>query len=154
MSKSFIMRGSQKIKRVKLKINHDPQSVLFGIVSTEPDYKLSLILNRKLGISLRNIGPVILLHEEHDPELTFSRFSDSSASTGLIYDLVSNRCGKSCFMKKIRNIDYLFQVHNADNEPDINHILSIIREIDCVTAVFKIDPVALIKEKNLQYITY
>jgi hypothetical protein len=146
------MRATPKIKRVKLKINPEPQSVLFGIVSAEPDYKLSLAINRKLGISLRNITPV-MLHDEQDSELTFSRFSDSSASAGPAYDLISNRSGKICFMKKLKNIDYLFQVHNTDNESDINNVLSMIRDIDCVTAVFTIGPDSYLKEKNLQYIT-
>ncbi len=75
------MKATPKIKRVQLKISHDPESVLLGIVSAEPDYKLSLALNRKLGISLRNIAPVIL-HDEPDSELTFSRFSDSSCLSG------------------------------------------------------------------------
>jgi flagellar biosynthesis protein FlhB len=42
------------------------------------------------------------------------------------------------FIKKMKNIDYLFQVHNIDNESGINQILSVLRDIDCVTAVFKI----------------
>jgi hypothetical protein len=148
------MRGTQKIKRVKLKISYDPQSVLFGIVSAEPDYKLSLALNRKLGISLRNVAQVVIPRNEPDSELTFSRFSYSSASTEMIYDLISNRSGNNCFMKKMKSIDYLFQVHNIDNESDINEILSLIRNIDCVTALFIIENDLLIKEKNLQYITH
>ena len=146
------MRATPKIKRVKLKTDHDPGSVLFGIVSAEPDYKLSLTLNRKLGISLRNIDPVIL-HDESDPEPAFSRFSDSSASSGLIYDLISNRSGKICFIRKLKNIDYIFQVHNIDNESDTNHILPTLRDIDCVTAVFRISPDTSGNEKNLRYIT-
>jgi hypothetical protein len=145
------MRTVPKIKRVKLEISHDPESVLFGIVSAEPDYKLSLAINRKLGISLRNIAPVIL-HDEPDSEQTFSRFSDSSASSGLIYDLISNRPGKICFMKKLKNIDYIFQVHNIDNESDFNKILSALRDIECVTAAFLIGSETYGKEKNLHYI--
>jgi len=147
------MKVTPKIKRVKLKVSNAPESALFGIASAEPDYKLSLTLNRKLGISLRNAAPVIL-HAEPDSELIFSRFTDSSASTGFIYDLVSNRSGKYFFMKKLKKIDFIFQIHNIDNESDINQILPLLRDIDCVTGVFKISPDASGKEKNLQYITH
>jgi hypothetical protein len=146
------MKATPKIKRVKLKISENPESVLFGIVAAEPDYKLSLSLNRKLGISLRQISPVII-HDEKDSELTFSRFSDSSSSTDLVYDLISNRSGKNCLIRKLKNIDYIFQVHDTENEADNNQILSLLRETECVTAVFKIDP-ETIKEKNLQYINH
>jgi len=147
------MKITPKIKKVKLKVTDDPESLLFGIVSAEPDYKLSLILNRKLGISLRNTDPVII-HDEPDPELTFSRFSDSFSPTGTIFDLVSNRAGKSCFIKKLKKIDYIFQIYNIDNEPDINRILSVLREIECVTGVFKIGPDTSGKERNLHYIIH
>jgi len=55
-------------------------------------------------------------------------------------------------MKKLKNIDYIFQVHNIDNKSDINKILIALREIECVTAAFLIGSDTYGKEKNLQYI--
>jgi hypothetical protein len=146
------MKTTQKITRVRLKLNQTIESVLFGIVSSEPDYKLSLALNRKLKISLRHTSPVIL-STESGSDYTFSRFSDSGTSPNIMYDLLSNRNGKNFLLRKLKNIDYIFQVHNADNESNIEKIVTTLRGTECVTAVFSIDP-RLLKDKNLQYVTH
>jgi hypothetical protein len=145
------MRAVQKIKRIQLDINQNYESALLGIVSAEPDYKISLILNRKFGISLKNISPVTL--PDKNSELTFSRFSDTGGSPDLIYELVSNRAGKSFLLKKLKNIDYIFQIYDPGNDVNINNIIAALRETDCITAVFNIDP-KTIKDKNLLYLIH
>ena len=141
----------QKVTRVQLKINHNNEFILLGIVSAEPDYKLSLTLNKKFRISLKNISPV-KINNDIGSELTFSRFSDSSSSPDRIFNLISNRSGKNFLLKKLKNVDYIFQVQNPDNEININQITASLREIDTVTAVFNID-MNTIKDKNLRYLT-
>ncbi len=145
------MKAAPKITRVKLKINQKHEFILFGIVSPEPDYKISLALNRKLKISLKNISPVIL-NSGSGNELSFSRFSDSAASPDLIYDLISNRSGKNYLLKKLKNIDYIFRIYNPEDEVNIDQILSLLRETECLSAVFTLDP-DTIKDKNLLHLT-
>jgi hypothetical protein len=144
------MKSVPKIKRVTLKISENTEPLLFGIVAAEPDYKISLALNRKLGISLKSADPVIL-KEENDEELLFSRFSSSPDSPDLVYDLTSNRSGKNYLIRKMRNIDYFLQVHNFDNDADTGSILSKIRETDCITAAFKIGK-EIIKDNNIRFL--
>jgi hypothetical protein len=145
-----MMRSGPKITRVQLKINQNNESVMVGIVSAEPDYKLSLTLNRKLNISLKNVSPV-MVPDESGSELAFTRFSDTSPSNGLTYSLTSNRCGKSFLVKKLKNIDFILHIHNPENETGIEKIITILRGADSVTAVFNIDPNSL-KDKNIHYI--
>ncbi|MGA2407369.1 MAG: IPExxxVDY family protein [Bacteroidales bacterium] len=145
------MGSTQKVTRVKLKINQNNDFILLGLVSAEPDYKLSLLLNKKFRISLKNISP-IRLTGDNVSELAFSRFSDSINSTDLVFNLVSNRSGKNFLLNKLKNIDYLLQVQYSDNEINLNNITSNLRQIDSITAVFNID-INTIKDKNLQYLT-
>jgi hypothetical protein len=119
-----------KIKKVQLKVNQNFEFALLGIVSSEPDYKLSLTLNRKLKISLKNVSPLLIL--DGTSEITFSRFSDNTTSPDLTYELVSNRSGKNILLKKLKNIDYILQVYDPDNETDT----------------------VKIKDKNLQYLIH
>jgi hypothetical protein len=146
------MKATPKIKRVRLKVTRKVDSVLVGIVSSEPDYKLSLSLNRKFNISLKNSDPVVCLADSGQ-EMIFSRFSDSSASQDLGYDLTSNRCGKNFLLKKLKNIDYLLHVHNIGNEANTDQIISLLKNTEFVTAVFNIEPDSL-KDKNLRYIIH
>jgi hypothetical protein len=144
------MKKPQKITRVKLQIEQINDFILFGLVSSEPDYKLSLALNKKLTISLRNINPVII-NEENGKELLFSRFSDASESPDRIFNLFSNRSGKNFLIKKLRNIDYILHIHDPENKNIVSEITSNLREISSITAVFNIDTDS-IKDKNLHLV--
>jgi hypothetical protein len=144
------MKSGAKVKRVLLKDNQSSNTALIGIVSSEPDYKLSLAINRKLKISLKNDHPILLI-EDAGNNITFSMFSDASGSPNLYYDLTSNRSGKNFLLKRLKNIDFIFQVHNPGNDETVRKIVAILKETECITAVFLIDPVT-IKDKNLQYL--
>jgi hypothetical protein len=140
-----------KIKKVQLKVNQNFEFALLGIVSSEPDYKLSLTLNRKLKISLKNVSPLLIL--DGTSEITFSRFSDNTTSPDLTYELVSNRSGKNILLKKLKNIDYILQVYDPDNETDTVKIVATLRNVNHITAVFNLDT-GKIKDKNLQYLIH
>jgi len=144
------MKKPQKITRVKLQIEEINDFILFGLVSSEPDYKLSLALNKKLSVSLKNISPVMIFGE-NEKELLFSRFSDSSESPDRIFNLISNRSGKYFLLKKLRNIDYIFHIHDPENRNIVSEITSSLREIDTITAVFNID-IDSIKDRNLNLV--
>ncbi|MBN1108917.1 MAG: IPExxxVDY family protein [Bacteroidales bacterium] len=144
------MRSNPKIKRLHLDLSEHPGSALAGVVSPEPDYKLSLLINRKLGISLKIVLPLVTGDSE-DKKNKFSRFSDTSSPHGIVYELISNHGGKDYLIRKLRNIDYFFIVHNAESGTDTERIITLLRETDSVTAVFKIDSVKL-KDKNLKYL--
>jgi hypothetical protein len=145
------MKSTQKVTRVKLNIEQDTDCILIGLVSAEPDYKLSLSLNKKFRLSLKNISPIKLTGDTGS-ELAFSRFSNIDDPTELVFNLTSNRSGKYFLMNKLKNVDYLLQIQNSDNEVNLNDITSGLREIDAVTAVFNID-INAIKDKNFHYLT-
>jgi hypothetical protein len=144
------MKKTRKITRVKLQIDQTDDFILFGLVSSEPDYKLCLALNKKFRISLKSISP-LKLDGDKDTELLFSRFADSSESPDRIFYLVSNRSGKNFLLRKLRNVDYILQLHDAINELTIDQITSSLREIPGVTAVFNIDTES-VKDKNLHLV--
>ena len=64
--------GSQRLNGYNLMIIQSSNSAIIGIVSTDPDYKLSLKINRKLKISLKNDSPVIL-GEDSGNEYSFQQ---------------------------------------------------------------------------------
>jgi hypothetical protein len=146
------MKGSQKVTRVKLNLGQNNYYILLGLVSAEPDYKLSLTLNKKFGILLKNI-PSFRLTESNKTEATFSRYSNNADNEDLIIELISNRSGKYYLLNKLKNIDFLLQIQDSEKEADVNIITSRLREIDTITAVFIID-INTIKDKNLHYLTH
>ena len=85
-----MIKNVQKVKRIQLNVENNDKLFLYGIVSAEPDYKLSLALNKKMGISLKNISPVNL-SDESGNEISFSRFLYINHSDDVVYRLISNR---------------------------------------------------------------
>ena len=145
------MKSLQKVSRIKLDISRNNNFLLFGIVSAEPDYKLTLLLNKKFRISLKHISP-ITLKGKNTKELQFSRFSNIDGNSDSGYNLISNRNGKHFLLKELKNIDYLFLIHESDTDSKIKLTTSALREIETITAVFSIN-VNTIKDRNVHYLT-
>jgi len=145
------MKSNQKVTRVKLQIEQNDDYILFGLVTAEPDYKLSIALNKKFGISLKHKTSIIP-DGDNNPELLYSRFSNCTSGEDLIVDLISNRNGKNHLLNKLKNIDYLLQIQTDDKEVSQDELITVLREIESITAVFSIDLTA-IKDKNLHYLT-
>jgi len=141
------MKKIQKVTRLKLHNDENHDYILLGLVSAEPDYKLSLSLNKKFGISLKNISPLKI----PGIELVFSRFSNANDTRNNIFNLISNRADKAYLLNKLKNIDYLLQIMVSEDESDLNRITSNLREVDAITAVFNID-IKTLKDKNLHYL--
>jgi hypothetical protein len=135
-----------KVTRLKLDVDHGNDFVLLGLVSSEPDYKLSLSLNKSLGISLKNVTGI----KPDDQEHLFSRFS-SGTSGDIVYSLISNRSGKSYLLNKLKNIDFLLQIQDYESENDIEKVMTKLRKIEGVTGVFTVETDNL-KDKNLAYL--
>lgn len=136
------MKQPKKVTRIALVVDDTDNIIIMGLVSHDPDYKLSLALNRKFGLSLRNISPIATPGIKTIPE-TYSRFHDNSDPDGLLYTLVSNRNGKSHLVKKLVNIDYLLLIRVPDEGPDCDDLAASLREIDGVTAVFNISSLTI-----------
>jgi hypothetical protein len=146
------MKSTQKVTRVKLSVEPTSDFVLLGLVSAEPDYKLCLSINKKFRISLKNVSP-LAFNRDKNTDLSFSKFSNIDEHPDLTFNLITNRSGKDYLLAKLKNIDYLLQIHEPDNEINIEKITSGLREIESVTAVFNID-INTIKDKNLHYLTH
>jgi hypothetical protein len=145
------MKNLQKIKRLKLKNDHPRFVAIYGIVSSDHDYKLTQALNKKFHIFLKSTSPVIIKDDETD--LSFSRFIDTSKAPEIIFSLISNRSGRNFLLKKLKNIDYIFHVEDASAHENKDILSSSLKEIESVTAVFNIDSLTL-KDKYLSLIIH
>lgn len=144
------MRSSQKVTRIRLPDDESDELFIFGLVSSEPDYKLSLMINRKLGISLRNSGAVEIKGEK-GKLISFSRFSDTSGAPELVFSLISNKSGSDLFLRKLKNVDFIFHYSDTYSIHDPARISDKLKELDGVTGVFRLDAEQL-KEKNIRFL--
>lgn len=115
-------------------------SALFlGLVSSEADYKISLLLNRVLTIKLSSDKPVIFVNHSGN-KVCFSRFTSVSELNDLSYQLVSNKSNGSIFSKKYPNIDYLLILSDSISKETEDRIVSGLRGTKEITAVFLLEP--------------
>ncbi|HVN56841.1 MAG TPA: IPExxxVDY family protein [Bacteroidales bacterium] len=140
------MKSRQKITRVLLESEERKNFSLFGIVSAEPDYRLSLSINSAFRISLRNDKPV-----EPPGGSSFSRFSCHTAVDDISWNLISNKSGENFLVGKLNKIDYFLQLFPNDSHLDITSVSTTLRKIDTITAIFQINP-DNIKDKNIHYL--
>lgn len=132
------METMKKITRFRLATPDDEMSYsVFGLVSSEPDYRLSFSLNRKLKINLKRYEPVEITGPDGN-KIQFSRFSDLSGLPGEFYTLADNRSGKNLFSQKYSRIDYLFLRGGTNGSEISEKILSSLRSLEGITAVFHI----------------
>jgi hypothetical protein len=145
------MKTTQKVKRVQLEVYREIKSKLIGIVSAEPDYRLSLALNRKLKIGLRHVTPLTVSNGTGGG-MAFSRFSYSTEYHDVTFELVSNRQGKDFLLKSFKNVDYILSVNDPEDETRVEQVIKNLRETESITAVFSIN-INEIKDRNLQLLT-
>lgn len=146
-----MMKILKKVTKLRLDVRQPDEYILKGLVSAEPDYKLSLLLNKKFKISLKNTAPISPSGSE--VHSVFSRFSSSQNNSDITYTLVSNRNGKDHLLKKFRNVDFILVVHDPENTISQEELSIQLRDIESVTAVFSMDPLK-IKDKNLGYLIH
>lgn len=145
------VKNVKKITRLRLEDTHSDEYIFLGLVSSEPDYKLSLFLNTLLRISLKHSEPVKIYNER--AACVFSRYASSDDHSVSFFSLVSNRCEKEYLIKKLRNVDYIFISHNPEKEKDAERLSAELRSAESVTAVFRIDQ-GILNDKNIQYLIH
>jgi len=120
-----------------------PDFYFLGVVSAEPDYRLSVLMNRHLGTDLRK-NPEDITLRTGSGSLAFSRFTSVPPQ----FSLVSNRCEGTMLIRKLKNIDFLFLSYGLNIRQKAEELAATIREIPEVTAVFVFDS-REISDRNL-----
>ncbi|MDX9728836.1 MAG: IPExxxVDY family protein [Bacteroidales bacterium] len=128
------MSRERKITRHTIESAAPKTFFFLGVVSAEPDYRLSVMINRHLGTDLRKCPEDIII-ETATGTRNFSRFSPENRA----FALVSNRSGGSVFLKKLKNIDYLLVPAQQDDVKTAEQFAASLRIIPEITAVFILD---------------
>lgn len=122
-------------------IDDEPGLSIFGIVSSEPIYKIALSLNDRLGISLKYIPPI---ETESPPgmQLSFPRLADLTMLPGKWITIVSNRDEKNLLFKKLRNIDFIMALYSSPEEEEnyASGLMPVIKNLKTISAVIEIRP--------------
>jgi len=137
------MNAGKKITIHTIAGEETPDFFFLGVVSAEPDYRLSVMINRHLGTDLRKCPDEISLQTSSGCH-TFSRFTSVAPD----FSLVSNRSEGKILLRKLKNIDFVFLKCGQNDRQKAEELAVSVREIPEVTAVFVFDS-REINDRNL-----
>jgi hypothetical protein len=125
------MNTGRKITRHTIPGEQIPEFFFLGVVSSEPDYRLSVMINKHLGTDLRKCPDVITLGSDTGNP-AFSRFTSVTQD----FSLVSNRSEGNLLLRKLKNIDFFFLMTIKADRQHVESLAISLREMPEVTAVF------------------
>lgn len=131
-------------KAVKLNIKPEFDFLVFGIVTSEPNYRLSWLINQSLNIALKETPPVKLYHQKRQVVQQFGRFSYLT-NLDELYQLIQNKSEQGFLLEEYKQVDFLLKIEGLSE--DGKTILSKIKAIKNISLVFEIKPGQL-KSKN------
>jgi hypothetical protein len=121
---------------------------LLGISSHENDYRLTWAANSKLGFRLIR-SENITTGDDNSEKLEFSVFKSTDDKKLHKMNLISNRCPNGFLINEMKNIDFFMQIFGDISQPCLDEIVSGLKSIDIVSAVFEIVPERRKKTWNL-----
>lgn len=145
------MKSSGKKTRHKLKVTADAGMLFLGLSSPEADYKISIILNSVLNTRFKSNNPLVI-NTGNESDCSFSRFSSTSEYNDSSFELISNRSGICVIDKKLAGLDYLLIIKGSEIPDNRDELISLIRGINELTAVFVLDDNILLADTILQQI--
>jgi len=137
------MSTGGKITRHTIPEEERQEFFFLGIVSAEPDYRLSVLINRHLGTDLRKCDEEIAVRTDSGKP-SFSRFTTVPPELSL----VSNRSEGHILLRKLKNIDFFLLFCGQTESQKTEELATTLREIPEITAVFVLDS-RKITDRNL-----
>jgi hypothetical protein len=111
---------------------------------------LSWAINRVLGSNFRKAENLISGSGPKNSEmLEFSMFQFVKEDGLLKMNLISNRCPDGFLIRELKNVDYFLQIFGDDTKALTDNILSGVKSVDIVLAVFNIPKDIIKRSWNL-----
>ena len=140
------MSPLKKISRHTIASGEMPAFSFLGLVSAEPDYRLSVLLNKHLGTDLRKCREDITSITETGKH-SFSCFRSDPPP----FSLVSNHGEGNILIRKLKKIDFLFVSGGPPDREKAESLAVIVRTIPGITAVFVFES-SEISDRNISLI--
>ena len=132
-------------KRHKLADSIAKDYCLLGIVSDEPEYKLTWSMNEVLQTSFQRMEDLSLYHKKGQSEQRFSLYLYEEENTMLTYRIIRNRSENGYFLSDLKNIDYVIHIQG---ELDTDRVSDFIRQANQLDTIRMCIPIELSKLKD------
>ncbi|MGE5347919.1 MAG: IPExxxVDY family protein [Actinomycetota bacterium] len=137
------MTREKKITRHTIERGEPKPFHFLGVVSSESDYRLSVMINRHLGTTLRKSEEEIIVNTPSGTH-AFSKFIPRDQA----FTLISNRSNGNLLLRKLKNIDFLLLPGGNHARKEADELAATLRSMPEITAVFIFDS-SEISDRNL-----
>lgn len=124
--------------------------IVVGIVCHLRDYRLSMALNKKLGINLSKQDEYTVFNNKRMEDQFFSFYEYLNEDEDR-YNLICNKSQKGFLLPEQNQVDFLFLVSTTRMRLDESVLVATIKEIPIVLAAFKFDALKLKSRENLVF---
>ena len=131
-------------KSLRLEIEPDYTFLLFGIVTSEPLYRLSWLINQALHLNLSADKPVRVMHSKRQVVQEFELFRFINEGEH-IFELFQNKGQQGSLIEEHKQTDFFFKIYGENRESSF--WISKLKTIKNISLVFEIKPGSL-KSKN------
>jgi hypothetical protein len=137
------------LRKHKLEYAERFDFLLLGMSSTENDYRLIWQINKQLGFEFIKTDNHKIKAKGSLPELEFSHYIFEHEDLYLVFRIISNKSPDGVLMEELKNIDFLLIVQGKIEDANINELVSGLKSIEHIQAVFRIDPSGLKSRERL-----
>jgi hypothetical protein len=142
------------VHKINIEDFEEEDYYLIAIHTSLEDYRLAYFLNRELGISLSknkfDIGTQV-----KKVKTSFTRFTFDDEQKLVLWDLFLFSNTKSSFstttylLPEYKKVDYIVKIGNAENEIDLDQVISQISKIEAIKLVYSIAKDNIKSKNNL-----
>ncbi len=125
-------------KKFRLNTLHKETPLLFGLLTDASDYKITWILNHRLGIKLRRIDDLIWSNKKHPQNQHFPIYQDTDTSLGQI-QLIQNSSIAKVRIPAYRQVDYLLVIRNLAELLEEVKWIELLQNTTEIRGVYKLD---------------
>lgn len=131
-------------KTIKIKPDNNFHFLLFGLVTTEPIYKISWQINEQLNILLKETNPLQVYNQKKQAVQEFVKFSFYTPEE-LNYHLIHNKGNQGLLIEEQKQTDYFLKIE--DTNLNAKHLIKKLKLIKNISLAYEIEPGSL-KSKN------
>lgn len=131
-------------EKIKLDISSKPHFIQYGLVTSEPVYRLCWLLNTAFSISLTESEPLNCLHAKRNMLQSFMLFEAKNTEHQTSFSLIQNKGPQGFFDEDQKQVDFWLRV---DGEIENTFLLSTLKKIKEINLTFELKP-GLVKTKS------
>lgn len=135
------------MKTKKIKYEAEYNFNLIGISSSEDDYRLSWKLGKIFKAEFIKQEDIEIKDNKYTETQKFVSYKCQPSNLSLNLRLVVNKTNIGYIVDELKNIDYFLQVFDSHDDAYLEKIISEIKAISSVSAVFNLD-LSRIKSKE------